>query len=356
MKLFNKKYSAPGTSPGAEKKHANTNFSVNLIDYNENIIEEHNDIDVSTCRKFIDNPNVTWIHVQGDPSAVAMKTLTQGLNIHELYLEDIMNTGQRPKVEVSESQAFVILSLPHRIKDQTHLEQVSLFITQNTLISFCSGVVMPFDVVISRLRNNIGKLRKLPADYLMYSLIDTTIDYGFPLLEEYAERIQNLEDELFEKKDERILSEIHELRREVLLVRRRIWPHREVINNLLRVTDDIVVISPNTTLHMRDCYDHVVSIMDMFETYHEMTSGLMELYLTSVSLRLNDIIKFLTIFTTVFIPPTFLVGLYGMNFDPEVGSMNMPELGWEYGYIGVWLVIATSILGMILFLRRRKWI
>lgn len=355
MELFNKQYSQPGTKPGTISEYNDANFTVNLLDYSKSTIEEYTNIELSNCRIFIENSNVTWIHVQGNPSAQAMKTLAAGLNIHELHIEDIMNSGQRPKVEFNEEQIFIILNLPLSHNGQTKVEQVSLFITKNTLISFCSGTFMPFDIVVKRLRSNIGKIRKLPADYLMYTLIDTTVDYGFPLLEEYAEKIQVIEDELLDTKNEAILTQIHAIRREVLLVKRRIWPHRDLINDILHEEDN-VIISQNTTLHMKDCYDHAVSIKDTLETYHEMTSGLMELYLTTVSLKLNDVIKFLTIFTTIFIPPTFIVGVYGMNFDPSISQFNMPELGWKYGYITVLGLMAISISGTLLFFKKRKWI
>ncbi|AWB57751.1 magnesium/cobalt transporter CorA [Colwellia sp. Arc7-D] len=355
MKLFNKQYSQPGTKPGTISQSDVVNYTVSLIDYNKTDIEDHTVLELATCRDFIANTNVTWIHVQGNPSAEAMITLAKGLNIHELHIEDILNNGQRPKVELNEDQIFIILNLPLSDKGVTKIEQVSLFITKNTLISFCSGAFMPFEHVIDRLMANVGKIRKLPADYLMYSLIDTTIDYGFPLLEAYAETIQTIEDELLNTKDRAILTRIHALRKEVLLVRRRIWPHRDLIGDILREEENSV-ISKNTILHMKDCYDHVESIKDTLESYHEMTQGLMEFYLTSVNLKLNDVIKFLTIFTTVFIPPTFIVGVYGMNFDSSISPFNMPELGWKYGYLGVLGLMAISITGMLMFFKKRRWI
>jgi magnesium transporter len=189
----------------------------------------------------------------------------------------------------------------------------------------------------------------------MYALVDTIIDFGFPLLETYSEQIQDLEEALLETKNERLLGDIHQLRRELLLTRRRLWPQRELVNELLRA-DANPLLSDTTLLHLRDCHDHVIAIMEMLETYHEMTSGLMELYLTSVSLKLNDVMKFLTIFTTIFIPPTFIVGLYGMNFNHASSPLNMPELNWHYGYFLVLGLIVACISGMLLFFKRKKWI
>lgn len=355
MKLFNKKYNQPGTIPGKLTEPVNSIFTIDLVDFSESVINHQKDIDVANCRPFIDNANVSWIHVQGDPSQDALRSLAKGLDIHDLYVEDVVNTGQRPKVELNDEQIFVVLSLPVYQDGVISVEQVSLFLKQNTVVSFCSGEFNPFIPIRDRLDKGLGKLRKRQADYLLYNLIDAVIDYGFPLLEVYSERIQSLEDRLLEFKDDKPLGEIHQLRRELLLLRRKLWPQREVINELIR-DEESNQISVETKLHFRDCHDHVISIMELLETYHEMTSGLMELYMTSVTLKLNDVMKVLTIIATLFIPPTFIVGVYGMNFDPQINALNMPELGWKYGYIAVWAVIFIMISGMLMFFRKHKWI
>tara|TARA_R110002153_G_scaffold25502_4_gene80745 strand:+ start:19818 stop:20885 length:1068 start_codon:yes stop_codon:yes gene_type:complete len=355
MKLFNKRYHQPGTRPGELAEPVSDVFSLDLLDYDASAISVKNNIDVHDCRPFIKNSNVTWIHVQGDPTHDALVTLAKGLDIHDLYIEDVVNSGQRPKVELNEEQIFAILSLPVHNNYQVHIEQVSLFLTQNTVVSFCSGDFNPFQQIVTRLQSGVGKLRRRKADYLFYNLIDTVIDYGFPLLETYSERIQTLEDELLDTPDKNVLSQVHKLRRELLLIRRRLWPQREMVNEILR-DEENTQITPETKMHFRDCHDHVISIMELLETYHEMTSGLMELYMTSVSLKLNDVMKVLTIIATLFIPPTFIVGVYGMNFDPLVSKLNMPELQWEYGYIAVWVVILLMICGMLAFFKKHKWI
>jgi magnesium transporter len=355
MKLFNKKYHKPGTTPGTIKTRKNTEFSVELFDYNEVNFVALDNVNAENCQAFIDSDTCTWIHVQGDPSNDTMKMLAKSFGIHELYVEDILNVGQRPKSEINDEQIFLILSLPLKEENNVHIEQVSLFLSRNTLISFATGSFNPFDAVIERLRKSMGKLRKQKTDYLMYALIDTVIDYGYPLLETYSEQIQALEDELLASKNEYLLGKIHQLRRELLLIRRRLWPQRELVNELLRA-DANPLLHETTLMHLRDCHDHVISIIEMLETFHEMTSGLMELYLTSVSLKLNDVMKFLTIFTTIFIPPTFIVGLYGMNFNHIASPLNMPELNWKYGYIMVLGLIGLCITGMLYFFKRRKWI
>ena len=355
MKLFNKRYHQPGTRPGSLAEPVSDVFSLDLLDYDATSISVKNNIDVHECRPFIKSSNVTWIHVQGDPTHDALLTLAKGLDIHDLYIEDIVNSGQRPKVEINEDQIFAILSLPVHNNNQVQIEQVSLFLTQNTVVSFCSGEFNPFQEIVTRLQGVVGKLRRRKADYLFYNLIDTIIDYGFPLLESYSERIQTIEDELLDTSDKTVLNQVHKLRRELLLLRRRLWPQREVVNEILRDEENTQITS-ETKMHFRDCHDHVISIMELLETYHEMTSGLMELYMTSVSLKLNDVMKVLTIIATLFIPPTFIVGVYGMNFNPQIGTLNMPEIEWEYGYISVWIVIILMISVMLAFFKKHKWI
>ncbi|MEP1446864.1 MAG: magnesium/cobalt transporter CorA [Paraglaciecola sp.] len=355
MKLFHKRYHQPGTRPGELAAPKSDIFSVDLLNYDATSITVNKHISVHDCRPFIDSPSVSWIHVQGDPTHDTLLTLAKGLDIHDLYVEDIVNSGQRPKVEINEEQIFVILSLPVHSDNQIRIEQVSLFLIGNTVVTFCSGGFNPFQKVMVRLQKVAGKLRHRKADYLFYNLIDSVIDFGFPLLEYYSERIESIEDELLQKSDADVLNQIHKLRRELLLLRRRLWPQREVISEILR-TDENTQLSSETKLHIRDCHDHVIAIMELLETYHEMTSGLMELYMTSVSLKLNDVMKVLTIIATIFIPPTFIVGVYGMNFDPQVSSLNMPETQWQYGYIAVWCVIVVMICGMLALFRKHKWI
>lgn len=355
MRLFTKHYHQPGTMPGTLAKPLTGIFQLSLFDYSAEGIQEQYDISAEQCRSFIASDNVTWIHIQGEPTPDTLRSLASALGIHDLYIEDVANIGQRPKLEILEEQLFLILSLPVRGKQKVELEQVSLFLNQNTVISFCSGSFNPFDAVSERLRGKAGRMRKRKADYLFYSLIDNVIDFGFPILEAYAERIEEIEDKLLNSTSSQVVNEIHSLRRELLLLRRKLWPQRDVINGLIR-TDESELIQGETRIYLRDCHDHSISVMELLETYHEMTSGLMELYMTKVSLKLNDVMKVLTIIATLFIPPTFIVGVYGMNFSPKLGPLSMPELTYEYGYVTVWAVIAVITASMLFFFRRHKWI
>jgi magnesium transporter len=355
MKLFSKQYHPPGTTPGTLAEPRTGKFKLSLFDYSPVSFSEQHELAAQQCRDFIEKDNVTWIHIQGEPTSEALRSLAAGFAIHDLYLEDVANIGQRPKLEIQDEQLFLILSLPLPGEHKVEIEQVSIFLNKNTVISFCSGDFNPFETIAQRLRATSGRMRKRQADYLFYSLIDNVIDYGFPLLEGYAEKIDLLEEGLLDNKSTTLVNEIHGLRRELLLLRRKLWPQREVINALLR-KDDTKLIKEETQIFLRDCHDHIISVMELLETYHEMTSGLMDLYMSKVSMRLNDVMRVLTIIATLFIPPTFVVGLYGMNFNPQLGPLSMPELTWKYGYIAVVSVIVLMFVGMLLFFRKHKWL
>lgn len=355
MKLFRKQYSQPGSQPGLINESSQGDLVLSLFDYNENTLTEQHDFSAEQCSSYLHNDNMTWIHIQGDPDKTTLSQLATTFGIHELFIEDVANMGQRPKIDIQHDQIFVILTLPQLTEDGVSLQQVSLFLLKNTVISFCGGKFNPFSAVNARLKIQSARIRHRKADYLFYSLLDTVIDWGFPVLERYADRIDDTEELLLESHDKLLLKKIHRLRREVLLLRRQIWPQRELLNSLLR--DDMSnLIEAETKLFLRDCYDHSISILELIETYHEMTNGLMELYMSVVSLKLNEVMRVLTIIATLFIPPTFVVGIYGMNFSQSAGPLNMPELSSPYGYMGVWLVILAMIGGMLGFFKKRKWI
>lgn len=352
MDLFSKQYHTPGTTPGTLKQIRDGGLTLFLFDYGPQALTELRDIELEACHHYIENDNNTWIHIQGDPKPQTLHTLADAFGIHDLYLEDIVNTGQRPKLEILENRLFLILSLPFFDGDQFRIEQVCLFLTGQTVISFCTGNHDPFDLVQERIRKTVGKIRKRKSDYLIYTLIDAVIDHGYPLLESYASKIEEVEDAVVDRASQSDLQEIHTLRRELLLLRRKFWPQREVLNGLLR--DDLDnFFSDETRLYLRDCYDHNITIVELIETYHEITGGLLDVYLSSVSQRLNDVMRVLTVISTLFIPPTFVVGVYGMNFRDS--PYNMPELAWEYGYPMAWLIIIVMVVGMLVYFRTKKW-
>jgi magnesium transporter len=356
MAYFTKQYHPPGTAPGTLAPRTAKRLvapRIRLIDYDSNRFEEHDDATAEDCRASMALPAVTWIHIQGDPDLELLTELGAMLELHPLALEDVVNSGQRPKVDTFESQLFVVLNRPVIDDEGSHIEQASLFLGEGFVVSFHSGASDCFEPVRKRLRNKGGRFRERGADYLLYALLDMVIDEGFPVLEAFGERIEALEDALLDEPGRETLNEIHEVKRELLLLRRMLWPQREVLNVLMR--EDSPLIEEGTKIYLRDCYDHTVQIMDLLETYRDMTASMLDVYLSSVSNRLNEVMKVLTVIATLFIPPTFIVGVYGMNFDRKAGPLSMPELGWPYGYVLVWVVIVALAGGLLVYFKRKRW-
>jgi magnesium transporter len=358
MGYFNKTYHTPGTPPGTLVGREDTEqgeLTIRLIDYTSSGFIDKELSSAEECRSYLDNESVTWIHLQGEMSTDTMTNIGEMFGLHPLALEDVLNKGQRPKVEAYDEQLFVILSMPNDMDDSKIIDQVSVFLGENYVISFHSGNRDPFEPLRHRLHKKIGRLQSQKADYLLYCILDLVIDHGYPILEEFGEAIEIIEDKLLDssiKQD--TLTEIHHIRRELLLLRRSLWPQREIINSLMR--DDHRLIAQGTVVYFRDCYDHTIQIMDLIENYREMAASLIDVYLSSVSNRLNEIMRVLTMIATIFIPLTFVVGLYGMNFSNPNSPWAMPELHWYYGYPAVWGIMITVVIGMIFYFRRKNWL
>jgi magnesium transporter len=233
-------------------------------------------------------------------------------------------------------------------------EQVSMFIGADYVITFQERQGDCFDPVRERLRRQKGRIRQSGADYLAYALIDAVIDAYFPVLENYGEELETLEDAVISAPRPEVIAQLHDLKRDLLALRRAIWPHREMINALIR--DETELFAAPTRIFLRDCYDHAVQLLDVVETYREIASGLVDVYLSSMSARLNDIMKVLTIIATIFIPLNFIASLYGMNFDTEASPWNMPELGWSFGYPFALLLMLLSAIALVWLFTRRHWI
>ena len=357
MSYFTKRYHPPGTHPGTllhEGVPAPTPPRISLIDYSDTVLEEVPDITPEQCLAYLDRPTISWIHVQGDADAETLRQLGASFNLHKLALEDIVNSGQRPKCELYEGQLFTILSHPILEDDYGGTEQVSLFLGTNVVFSFHEGKHDPFEPVRKRLRRHAGRIRRERPDYLLYALIDLVIDQSFPVLERFGLELEEVEEELLEAPTKETMRRLHELKRDALLLRRMLWPQRDVINRLVR--DEEYPIGEEIKPYFRDCYDHTMQIMDLLETYRDMTTGMLDLYLSSVSNRLNETMRVLTVIATIFIPLTFVVGVYGMNFGSKSDSpWNMPELNWYYGYPLIWLVMIAIGGGLLYLFRRRGW-
>nr|WP_245243334.1 magnesium/cobalt transporter CorA [Pararhodobacter sp. SW119] len=306
-------------------------------------------------------PGVRWINVDGLGDIPTLQHIGKAFGLHPLALEDIVNLHQRPKVETYDGYLFIVLRMPVEpppTLDTTPVrletEQVTMALGRDFVVTFQERPGDSFDPVRHRLRNAGGQIRRRGADYLAYALIDAAIDAFFPILEAYGEQVEELEDDVIAQPGNRQIARIHELKRNLLTARRALWPLRDMVNALLR--EDSPLIDSQTLVYLRDCHDHAIQLIDMIETYREICSGLVDIHLSSVSNRMNEVIKVLTIIATIFIPLTFIVGVYGMNFDPAAGPLSMPELGWRYGYPAILILMAMIAVGLLIWFRSKGWI
>lgn len=358
MDYFDKTYHPPGTAPGTLVSNDNITeerLAIHLVDYTGVDYQEKSSASLDECQLFQNNKSVTWIHLQGNVQADTLKSVGDLFGLHSLALEDILNRGQRPKIEEYDEQLFLILAMPHTQNGALKINQVSLFLGENYVISFYDGEQDPFTPLRQRLRKKTGRIRQRKADYLLYCILDLVIDQGYPVLENFGEEIESIEDEILDlNAKQSTLTKIHEVRRELLLLRRNLWPQREIINALLR--DDSPLIDGSSQVYLRDCYDHTTQILDLIENYREMAASLIDVYLSSSSHRLTEIMRVLTMIATIFIPLTFIVGLYGMNFSHPNSPWAMPELHWYYGYPMIWSVMILILIGMLIYFKRKNWL
>ena len=324
--------------------------SIELIGYDPATFEKQSFQTVDDCLPHLERPGITWVNVEGVHNVDIIRQLGEQFALHPLVLEDIVNTVQRPKIEDYDSYLFIVLRMlrPTGGGEFTS-EQISMVLGPSHLFTFQEGIQGDvFDTVRERIRNGKGKIRGMGADYLAYALIDAIVDNYFSVLEDLGERIINLEEELTLAPDKATLIEINTIKQEIIFLRKAVWPLREAVSFMER--GDSHLLSPATRLYFRDVYDHTVQVIDTVETYRDLLSGMLDLYLSSISNRINEVMKFLTVIGTIFMPLTFLVGVYGMNFK------HMPELEWHNGYFLLWgLMIALSI-AMIIYFRRKRWL
>jgi magnesium transporter len=344
----------PGASPGTVVVDPQAPApAVRIIAYGPDAITEDAVQNLQSIRSAIGKWPVVWVNVDGLGDARVVAELGQIFNIHRLALEDVVNVHQRAKVELYRGHYFVVARMAE-VREKLETEQLSLFLGKNFVLTFQESAGDCFDPVRNRIREQGGRIRHQGADYLAYALLDAIVDNYFPVLEKYGEQIEALEDDLVLHAHSRMVSQIHEAKRDLLALRRAVWPLREALSSLLR--EPTTFITEETRIYLRDCYDHTVQIMDLLENYREIASSLMEVHLSSVSNRLNEIMKVLTIFTTLFIPLNFIAGVYGMNFNSQTSPWNMPELDWYWGYpFAIVLMIAATAL-MLLYFRRKGWI
>lgn len=360
MRKFLKKTSHKAGLPPGALVHVGTvkteKIKITLIDYNETTFEVKELETIEECFSCKDTSTVTWINIDGVHQIDIIEKIGKHFELHPLVLEDIVNTAQRPKMEDFDSYLFLVLKMLYRKDNEKEVksEQVSLIVGPQYVITFQEIEGDVFNPIRERIRSGKGRLRKRGSDYLAYALIDAIIDNYFIVLEKMGEEIEGLEKELISNPTPQTLHEINRLKAELLFLRKSIWPLREVINGLQR--GETSLIKDTTGVFLRDVYDHTIQVIDTIETFRDLVSGMFDTYLSSVSNRMNEVMKVLTIIATIFIPLTFIAGIYGMNFNPEVSPWNMPELNWDFGYlvaIGIMVIIA---LGMVIYFKRKKWL
>jgi magnesium transporter len=355
MSYLGKSYHPPGTAPGTLDDRQRGEIEIRLVDYDVTDYVERTLEHAEDCKAYLDRVSRTWIQVNGRPDADTLRSLGRLFDLHELAMEDVLNTGQRPKMDVYDDQLFLVLAMPRHEDNSVVHEQVSIFAGPDYLICFSTTAEDPFEPLRKRMRPpSSSRLRSQGIDYLLYAIVDFVIDAAFPVLEEFGAEIEELEELLLASPEREALTRIHHVRRELLLLRRMLWPQRELVSRLQR--DEIELISDNTLPFLRDCYDHCVQIIDLLESFREMSASLLEVYLSSISNRTNEVMRVLTIISTIFIPLTFIVGVYGMNFDTTHSPWGMPELGWYYGYPMVWGVMIVIVAGLMWFFRRKQWL
>ena len=352
LKLFRKTTRKVGLPPGTlvqvEEKKAE-NVRISLIEYDEAQFQEKEAATIEECFPFKDKSSVTWINIDGIHQVDILEKIGAHFGIHPLVLEDIMNPEQRPKIEDFENYIYVIAKMIYFDDRKNDIEagQLSIILGPNFIISFQEKKGDIFNPVRDRIRKARGRIRKMKPDYLAYALLDTIVDHYFIVLEKLGGKIAEMEEELVAKPTPETLQSIYTLKRELIFLRKSIWPLREVVNVLERGEPSL--IHKSTVIYLRDIYDHTIQVIDTVETFRDMVSGVLDIYLSSVSNRMNEVMKVLTIIATIFIPLTFLVGVYGMNFK------HMPELELPWGYPGLLVLMIAVALAMVANFRKKKW-
>jgi magnesium transporter len=339
----------PGTLVYTGKK-SDKDFHVECFDFTKNTIEESILLNIEDAINYKETDSVTWINVEGLKYTDEIETIGRQYDLHPLVLEDIVNTSQRPKIDEYENYLFVVLKMLYYDKEENIvIEQVSMVLGKNYVLTFQESEGDVFGTIRERLRLAKGRIRGLKSDYLFYALIDAVVDNYFSIIETLGNKIEDLETDLFAGNSrDNINIEVQQLKREILKVRRAIFPLREIINRIEKGEHQLIY--KRTITYYRDIYDHLIQVSENIDIYREMIWSLMDMYMTTISNKMNEVMKVLTIIATIFIPLTFIAGIYGMNFD------NIPELRYKYGYYVLWGIMITLFIGMLYYFKRKKWL
>ncbi len=375
LRYSHRRRNPPGSAPGTLTVDPSARPSqASLIAYQAQTYHESPQAAIDELLQASTPPEIRWVNVEGLGDVKLLQSLGQRFGLHPLALEDAVNVHQRPKFEDYQGHLFFIVRMPlpnssspstpqspgaatHNSLEEMqrfHSEQVSVYLGPQFVITLQELPGDTFTSVRKRLRTEGSQFRRLGADYLAYTLIDSVIDAYFPVLEHYGELVEELELAVVETPSPNDILKIHALKRDLLSIRRALWPMRDMLSAILR--DDTPLIQDSTRLYLRDCHDHTIQLIDMVETYRELTSGLVDIHLSSVSNRMNEVMKVLTIIATIFIPLTFISGIYGMNFDPAASPWNMPELRSPYGYVSVIAAMTVIAAGLLGWFKYKGWL
>lgn len=352
----------PGEVPG-KAVHTGEQRLENVLITVHDFDEEHFDtISINKIEKsepFLQDKSKTWIQVMGLHDIDKLKSVWEYFDLHPLVQEDIVSVSQRPKVEHYENIIFIVMRLIKPLNDQNekvalHTEQISIVLGENYVLSFQESDDPIFDPILKRLEQKSTRLRRYGPDYLAYALMDTIVDYYFQALDLLGDSIEKVEEQILGSPGGEHLQVIHSLRRDMIYLRKSVWSLRDGVNALIR--DDSHLMTDEVKIFLRDVYDHIVQVIDSIETNREMVIGLFDMYMSGLSNKMNEVMKVLTIIATIFIPLTFIAGIYGMNFDPEISPYNMPELGWYYGYPISIVVMILVTAGLVFFFKKKEWL
>jgi magnesium transporter len=345
--LFRKRHPPPGSRPGTlEAAEGALPPKIRVITFNAQALDDRDIADVEELASLGD-ATMSWIDVQGLGDLSVLSRIGQLFELHPLALEDVVNVPQRPKAEEYDKQVLIIARMVRLIERDLDVEQIGIFIGERYVLTFQERYGDVLDTVRLRLRENKGPIRTAGPDYLGYAILDTLVDAYYPVLEQLADKLEELEERVMTRPTTRVLRNLQRIKRTLILMRRAVWPQREAVNLLVR--EHYALIKQGTRVYLRDTYDHCVQTADVIESYRDMVSELTNTYLSVVSNRMNEVMKVLTIMASIFIPLTFLAGIYGMNFD------HMPELHQQWAYPTLLSLMASVAVGMVLFFRRKGW-
>ncbi len=358
LDFLKKRSDKAGLPPGSAiyvGKDRHHDVAVRLLAYDQEAYSDTAELELAEVQGRLGPATTAWLDIDGLHEVALVEEVGEIFGLHPLTIEDIVNATQRPKIDIFDDYVYLVIKMPlyNDELNTIEMEQVSFVLKEHLLITFQEKKGDVFDGVRKRIFANKGRIRKMGCDYLIYALLDALVDSYFGMLEKIGEYVEILELELVEDPVPATLQKIHALKREMILLRKSVWPLREVASSLQR--DGIPFIGEGTAPFLKDLYDHVIQVLDTVETFRDIVSGMLDIYLSAMSNKMNEVMKVLTVFAVIFIPLTFIAGLYGMNFNPEVSPFNMPELNWAYGYpfaLGLMALVAGF---MCIYFKKKKW-